>query len=74
MGEKLCSEAPDGRRLPWCVTGRGNCMPPLGPKDGENTEVREGDDSVCLKEWRPPGVGGTISMTLLEKDLSSPGV
>lgn len=49
-------------------------MPPLGPKDGENIEVRDGEDSVCLKEWRVWGVGGTIPVTLLEKDLSNPGV
>ena len=49
-------------------------MPPLGPKEGENTDVREGEDSACLNTGSPDGVGGTICRTLLLKDLSSPGV
>lgn len=46
-------------------------MPPLGPKEGEKTEVREGEDSVWRNEC---GVGGTSSVMLLENDLSNPGV
>ena len=49
-------------------------MPPLGPNDGEKTECSEGEDSVCLKDCRVVGVGGTTSVMLLEKDLSNPGV
>lgn len=45
-------------------------MPPFGPNDGENTDVRDGEDSV----WRKAcGVGGT-SLPLFEKDRSNPGV
>lgn len=47
-------------------------MPPLGPKDGEKTD-RDGEDSVWRKECWPLGVAGS-SVTLLEKDLSKPGV
>lgn len=49
-------------------------MPPFGPNDGENTDVSEGDDSVCRKDSRPWGVGGTTSGMLLEKDRSNLGV
>lgn len=53
--------------------GLGNCMPPLGPNDGEKIEFRDGEDSVCRKGCRLSGVGG-ISEMLLENDLSKPGV
>lgn len=49
-------------------------MPPRGANEGEAIDAREGDDSVCRKDCRPMGVGGTTSGTLLEKDLSNAGV
>jgi hypothetical protein len=37
-------------------------------------DAREGEDSVCRKDCRPRGVGGTTSEILLENDLSNAGV
>lgn len=62
------------RRTPWCDVGRGNCIPPRGAKPGDAIDAREGDDSAWRRDWRPRGVGGTKSGTLVVNDLSRPGV
>jgi hypothetical protein len=48
-------------------------MPPRGANPGDVIDASEGDDSACRRDWRPRGVGGTKSGTLV-KDLSKPGV